>query len=157
MPAAANFHFNLTGNGALRFGNGYGWGYLTGNKTVADGKWHHVAAVWDGSTASPSVDGVLGKSGALSGTQGPGGTTTAPNTVTGASASPWRIGLFQSNNGEFAGSIDEVQVYARALNGSEIGTVMNSGGGGGGGANGITIFNTGVLSAGVLNSDGSID
>jgi hypothetical protein len=75
--------------------------------------WSHVAATWDGATQRLYVNGVQVASRAAAGTL-----LTTSN--------PLRIGG-NANWGEyFAGTIDEVRVYNRALSAAEIQTDMNT-------------------------------
>ncbi len=75
--------------------------------------WSHVAATWDGTTLRLYVNGVQVASRAVAGTL-----LTTSN--------PLRIGG-NANWGEyFAGTIDEVRVYNRALSAAEIQSDMNT-------------------------------
>jgi galactose oxidase-like protein/concanavalin A-like lectin/glucanase superfamily protein/Kelch motif protein len=91
-----------TGSDNLAFGN-----------AIADGVWHHVAVVSDGATVRAYVDG------------DPAGT---PSTVAlGAASGSLQVGawiLGTDSTDYFAGTIDEVRVYSRALTQGEIQTVM---------------------------------
>lgn len=96
----------LMGNGSIRH---YWWSndldVNVGN--LADGKWHHVAATFDGKTRSVYVDGVLKGSDVPQAHRVP------------VQAKNVRIG--STNNGEFfQGSIDDVAIWYRALTPQEI-------------------------------------
>jgi hypothetical protein len=75
---------------------------------IPTGTWSHLAATWDGATLSVYVDGVLAGSAAVSGdlARGSGALRIGGNTV--------------FNNEAFAGRLDEVRVYERALTAAEI-------------------------------------
>ncbi len=92
-----------TGNADFPFGG-----------AITDGVWHHVAVVSDGATLLAYLDGT------------PWGT---PRTVAlGAVSGPLQVGawIWAGGNADyFAGTIDEVRVYNRALAQGEIETVMN--------------------------------
>lgn len=51
--------------GAVSFYPGVGAAWLDGSRGIADGRWHHVAATYDGATARLYVDGTLDAFGAL--------------------------------------------------------------------------------------------
>ena len=81
------------------------------------GIWSHIAVTFDGASIRMYVNGVLRS------------TSAAPGAI-GASASPLRIGgntVFSAPGTEFfAGLIDDVRVYNRALGAAEITTDMNT-------------------------------
>ncbi|MCX5939265.1 MAG: LamG domain-containing protein [Cyanobium sp. LacPavin_0920_WC12_MAG_62_9] len=100
---------------ALRLGTGgtihnYWWGndlIVQSGISLTDGKWHHVAATFDGTTRSIYVDGVL------KGSDKPKGHNASTTT------NNLRIG--STNNGEyFDGSIDDVAIWNKALSQQEI-------------------------------------
>jgi hypothetical protein len=74
---------------------------------LGDGAWHHVAAVWDGSTMYLYVDGVLDASRAA-----------APTTITGTRA--LTIGSIGGASDWTSATLDEVRVYDRALSAAEV-------------------------------------
>jgi hypothetical protein len=95
------------GNQLSLYLNGVSGGWLYGTSDlVTDGKWHHVAATYDGATIALYVDGRLENSFARSGTV-PAGT------------SPIAIGARPGVN-YFAGLMDEIAIYNRALTATEI-------------------------------------
>lgn len=96
----------LMGNGQIRH---YWWGndldVNVGN--LADGKWHHVAATFDGKTRRVYVDGVLK------------GSDVPPAHKLPVVAKNIRIG--STNNGEFfKGGIDDAAIWSRSLSQEEI-------------------------------------
>jgi hypothetical protein len=84
-----------------------------GSSSLPVNTWSHLAATWDGTTLRVYVNGTQVASKAISQT-----------TVT--TTSPLRIGGNSTWGEYFAGKIDEVRVYNRALSMSEIQTDMNS-------------------------------
>jgi RHS repeat-associated protein len=85
-------------------------GSLTGSTQVANGAWHHVAGVWDGTNLGVYVDGVL--DGQNQPASGPGWDYTPPAAV-GATYTSGGNGGWASNL--FNGKIDEVRVSNVAL------------------------------------------
>lgn len=108
----SNFHLYLRGaDGKIGLGNGYGFGTIAGTKTLSDGKWHHVAGVYEGSGTNVAriyVDGALDSSGTL---------TSIPNTLNGSN---WSMGAFMGGGTTFRGSIGDLRLYDRALSVAEI-------------------------------------
>ena len=80
---------------------------LGGPTVLAANTWSHLAVAWDGLTIRMYVNGAQVASGALAGTAA-------------VSASPLRIGGNSVWGEWFAGLIDEVRVYNRALSAAEI-------------------------------------
>ncbi|MHC4643535.1 MAG: LamG domain-containing protein, partial [Planctomycetota bacterium] len=81
---------------------------VLGYKNVNDGKWHHVAGVYDGSEISLYVDGVLDDSLAASGT-----IDTTTHQV-------WLGGNVERLGREWNGLLDDVRIYDHALSAAEI-------------------------------------
>ena len=81
---------------------------VTGVATVADGTWHHVAGVYDGATVTLYVDGAFDRvvSVAVGSLETSNGLRFGEN---------WELG-----HSYFAGDLDEVRLYDRALDASEI-------------------------------------
>jgi chitodextrinase len=103
---------HLTGDYRLAVGSTFA-GYLDSGRTPAVGRWQHVAATYDGSTARIYVDGVQAASAPFSGNVG--------------NANTWRIGAYGSPaTGFFDGLIDNVRIYDRALSASEVATDMTT-------------------------------
>jgi Concanavalin A-like lectin/glucanases superfamily/Bacterial Ig domain/FG-GAP-like repeat/Regulator of chromosome condensation (RCC1) repeat/Immunoglobulin domain/IPT/TIG domain len=101
-------HVNLDGN----------WIYFDCNTTLATGLWYHIAMVYDGTNITGFVNGTS------DGTQAASGTVRA-------SDDPLKIGTYApanppSTTSFFAGRIDEVSFYNRALSASEIQSIYNA-------------------------------
>lgn len=89
------------------------WGNILGNVRVDDGQWHHAAGVYDGSTISLYVDGVLDVTSVASG-------HIAVNNFN------VLIGENAEQRGRFwLGQIDDVRIYNYALNQYEIAQLAN--------------------------------
>lgn len=104
----------VTGTGVLRFwdytGAAYGFadGGSDGATNVADGKWHHVCFVKNGTSGTYYVDGVSD------------GNISALNNITYGS-SDWIIGRdYRAGSASVRGTLDEVRIYNRALSASEV-------------------------------------
>jgi hypothetical protein len=106
----------------VEYGELGGWYYdgsnnarIDGTEDVADGQWHHHAAVWDGDGMKLYLDGQLTNSaGWTGGTPGSSSETT-----------PLRLATYADSNGNpggqwFDGSLDAVAMYQRALSADEI-------------------------------------
>ena len=98
---------------------GLGWwggGDVMGTKTVNDGQWHHVAIAYDGAgTINVYVDGVVD--------------ATAGGRNFSTTATTFYIGG-PTGHAFYAGRLDEVTVYDRALTAAEAGAIYNAGAGG---------------------------
>ena len=91
-------------------------GDLLGKKDVADGKWHHVAGVLDGSMISIFVDGLLDAS-----------TGSSPN----VSVNDYAVFIganAQAGGRLFHGLVDDVRIYDRALSVGELRALVKAGG-----------------------------
>jgi WD40 repeat protein len=86
----------------------WGWGNAGGSVGVNDGKWHHVAGVYDGTKMCFYVDGTLDQSVA---TWGNIGTSQSQVRIGGNSEHPERVSNVL---------IDDVRIYSYALSESEI-------------------------------------
>ncbi len=110
----------VTGAGTVFF-SGYGGSYQApgGTSGYNDGNWHLATATYDGSNVRVYVDGTL------SSTTGMGGLAVA--------ATPFQIGYEKSGTYNAAnfmnGSLDEVGVWNRALNTSEVRALYAAGAG----------------------------
>jgi|GEM_PF-6800723 len=89
---------------------------FAGNKVINDGRWHHVAATYDGTTLELYVDGMLDTS----------TTPTAFNTT----GFGWRLGsrivADNSVSEQLNGRLDEVRVYSTALTQGQLQADMTS-------------------------------
>ncbi|MFN0126711.1 MAG: family 16 glycoside hydrolase [Verrucomicrobiales bacterium] len=92
-------------------------GDLDGNQDVADGQWHHVAGVLDGTKTSIFVDGALDASADSS----PSISVNDYSVLIGANA--------QVTGRLFHGLIDDVRIYDRALSVDELRALGKEGGG----------------------------
>ena len=92
-------------------------GDLSGKTIIADGRWHHVAGVLDGTKASIFVDGVLDASAKSS----PDISVNDYSVLIGANA--------QVSGRLFRGLIDDVRIYERALSVDELRALAKGGGG----------------------------
>lgn len=94
---------------------------LTGGTTlnstteVNDGKWHHIAAIYDGSTQYLYINGVLESSAARTGSISLNDYTVA-------------IGEnIQHDNREWEGAIDDVRIYNSGLTAAQVFKIYNQG------------------------------
>jgi hypothetical protein len=107
---AFNVESGVLGGGRLYF-VGYNTADLAGNAVIADGSWHHVAAVYDGAELRLYVDGVLDVSAAK-----------ALNTSD-VGTYPLTVGRQSYPDGTYwplDGSVDELRVYGTALSTAEV-------------------------------------
>jgi len=94
---------------------GFGNGYINSETAVNDGAWHHVMVTWDytdgGGSGAMYVDGV-------------DVTTTSTYTATHNDNGSDTLKLGVDNNNEssnyFAGTMDDVRLYSRALSAAEV-------------------------------------
>ena len=86
---------------------------VNGTKNVNDGRWHYVVGVYDGSSLTLYVDGVVDKS--ISCTGSP--STNNYQVEIGRNA--------QASGREFNGAIYDARVYNRALSAAEVQTIYN--------------------------------
>jgi hypothetical protein len=112
---AEDFGVALVGDKAA-FGVGNPDTTLTSTTAINDGQWHHVAATRDAVSGRMQlyVDGSLQAS-----AQGPNGIKNAPPHL--------RLGSIRSGaaSGFLSGTIDDVQIFGRALSADEIPPLMN--------------------------------
>ena len=90
------------------------WDVLVASQGLVDGKWHHVAATWDGTNSSLYVDGQL--------------VATQPDAYDGYSwTTPLRLAYRDTNppGCHFGGSISDVRIYRRALSSDEVAADYN--------------------------------
>ncbi len=100
---------------------------LYGTRNVNDGKWHHVAAVYDGTHSYLYVDGTLDASQPATGLIAQNNDLVCIGATSKAyelSCSCIELGYF------FNGLVDEVSIYNRALSSNEIAAIYNAGSGG---------------------------
>lgn len=88
---------------------------LPGTTNVADGQWHHVAAVYDGQTKRLYIDGQLDAQRTYS-------QSVSTNNI------PVRLGFnTEYPTGEYNGLLDDVRMYNRALSQAEVANLMTPG------------------------------
>jgi hypothetical protein len=87
---------------------------IAGTQNLCDGSWHHVAAVRTGKTYRLYVDGALVISNSNAANTAPTYTRLA-------------VAAYIGGGNPFQGKLDDVRVYSRALSGTEIQAVYNSG------------------------------
>jgi len=97
----------------LKIPSGAPWGNLYGERSVNDGKWHHIAGIYDGSKMYLIIDGNMDTSQPASG---------RINT----NDEPVFIGENSENTGRhWDGLIDDVRIYNYALSEDEITELYN--------------------------------
>jgi len=120
------FNFGLTNN-RIHYGRrvpaGTDEGYSGNTEGLNDGTWHHIAVVVNNDNYIFYLDGNNDGSGTFSRATG--------DASQGNSIANMQIGVRSRNGGEkdanaFAGSIDEVMVYNRAITSSEISELYNN-------------------------------
>lgn len=84
----------------------YGGTFLVTAAPPSNGTWHHVAYTFDGTTHRLYVDGSL-----------KGSATTTPQT---AIPTKLEIGRWTGGNEWLRGKLDDIRLYARALNPTEV-------------------------------------
>ncbi len=105
-----SLEFACTG---LKIPSGAPWGNLYGKRSVNDGQWHHIAAIYDGSKMYLIIDGDLDSS------QPASGRINTNN-------EPVYIGENSENTGRcWNGLIDDVRVYNYALTKEEVTALSN--------------------------------
>ena len=100
----------VAAGGVLNTGFGGDW-MCTGKTPIDDGKWHHVASVYDGESVKLYIDGSLDE-------KTTGGTRPPENTM------PLRIGGSPDIGEMFCGPIDEVAFFDVPLTEEEIQNLM---------------------------------
>jgi hypothetical protein len=113
---APNNAFYVIVNGSKAgIGNWGGGGEVFGTTDVTDGAWHHVALTYDGTGVTQLyVDGAL--------------EATASKTYNTTSRGTIYFGSTVEGSGEFyTGPIDEISIYDRALDASEIQSIFTAG------------------------------
>jgi hypothetical protein len=100
-----------------QLGNGGGYVLATGSTAAQTNTWYHVAMTYDGTTLKLYVNGVSDASAAAVNAMTP---TTQSFSIGGLPSGPW----------DFAGRIDELSLYNRALTSSEVLGIYTAGAGG---------------------------
>ncbi len=89
--------------------------YAESSASVTDGAWHFIAGVYDGTSLLVYVDGALA------------GTTAAAGLTMPATANALELGGHCNGNAyPWAGSVDDVRLYGRALSAAELASDMNT-------------------------------
>lgn len=88
-----------------------------GNTVLDDGNWHHVVAIWYGTSSGPLSCFIDGNVETGSG---------APTDVTANGISQISVGAFQNNQNFFVGHIDDVALWNVALTTQQVLSVWNS-------------------------------
>ncbi len=101
---------------------GVSGGNVVSNQPVADGQWHHVAAVLEAPEAGPALVQHLRLY--IDGQLDPGVYTSPTLSIVTGTACPVRVGTIEQVSGLlgsfFSGRIDDVRIYERALSAEEI-------------------------------------
>jgi hypothetical protein len=96
----------------LKIPSGAPWGNLYGERSVNDGKWHHIAGIYDGSKMYLIIDGNVDTS------QPASGRINTNN-------EPVYIGENSENTGRYwDGLIDDVRIYNYALSQNEVAELL---------------------------------
>ncbi|MBP6002580.1 MAG: VCBS repeat-containing protein [Pyrinomonadaceae bacterium] len=103
------------GSGQILVAGVNGWGFnITSDASITQGTWHHVAVSATGSGVKLYIDGVE------KGSSGRSAITATTN--------PLRFGFTTNYGGiPFAGKLDEVQFFGRAMTAAEINAIINAG------------------------------
>lgn len=120
-----NFQFRLetTGKvGFVRLSVGTLLAFFTSNKTVNDGKWHHIIATFSNSVGSVIyIDGVLDATDGVTTNNGNG------NEILGIGN--YYSGGVPGSGNYFNGQLDDLRVYARTLSALEVNQLYRQNGG----------------------------
>ena len=115
VAAGANdFGTSLLGN-HFAFGTGNPDSTIVSTTSINDGQWHQCVATREQATGTLKIY----VDGAIQGT-GAGGTNSL------MAASNLRFGSLQTGTGFFAGSLDEIKLYGRALGNNEVAALYDS-------------------------------
>jgi len=120
--AASFWGFRMTGNlwGAELDGDEFGTDNtgVPGAPIIADGKWHHVALVRDGTINTIYVDGANP------------GTAISPEPVQLSNTTPMRAGMsactYVDGTNPYEGDLDELMIFDRALSPEQINVLIHS-------------------------------
>ena len=109
-----SYRFGTNNSGGPHFGmNGPSGGWFNGAVTIDDGEWHHAACTYDGALAAIYIDGALDTDAAKTGAFG------------GDDVHPFYIGENAQATGRMlGGTVDDVQLYNRALSLTEVQSIM---------------------------------
>ena len=119
----SEFHLYLDSAG---FPNwvGYGRDYIQGNKSINDGKWHHVVVVWDYSGSGTTGIGKMYIDGVET-------TASSSYNANGNDIKENMIYIGKPNNSEsknyFLGSLKEIAIYNGKITETEVSELYNSG------------------------------
>lgn len=102
---SSRFEFRLTGSSSINL--------YTTTTNITTNAWHHVTGTWDGTSAKIYLDGNLDN--------------TAATSTLAASSQALQIGRWAGGDGDFDGYIDDIRIYNRALDGSEVSTLATGG------------------------------
>ena len=80
---------------------------ISGDISVNDGQWHHIAGVYDGSTMRLYIDGLLDRSAPAAG-------------IFPVSTAPLTIGANNTGGAMFKGAIDDVRIYGYGMSDAEV-------------------------------------
>ncbi|MCP4455854.1 MAG: hypothetical protein GY809_30720, partial [Planctomycetes bacterium] len=110
-----SYRFGTNNSGGPHFGmNGPSGGWFNGAVTIDDGEWHHAACTYDGAYAAIYIDGELDTDADKTGAFG------------GDDVHPFYIGENAQATGRMlGGTVDDVQLYNRALTLDEVISIMS--------------------------------
>jgi hypothetical protein len=98
----------------LNVGSGENCLAFSETNSISLDNWHYITGTWNGTHSQIYINGTLKSTNPLTG-------------VMSASTNNVLIGNNPSNNRQFNGTIDEVRIWSRALNSTEINAEMNKG------------------------------
>ncbi|MBX4200052.1 PQQ-dependent sugar dehydrogenase [Candidatus Parcubacteria bacterium] len=109
-----SYAMELSSNSAVQctIGNNISYNFVLSSTSLAPNTWSHVACVWNGTTFSVYINGVLNNS-------------AVQNVTPYNNTSPLQFGRWATTD-YFHGSLDEMRIYNRALTASEVQTDMNT-------------------------------
>ena len=116
VNSVAVFGFSSPSESRVRFHLQNAAPEVTGTNPLALNEWHHVAATWDGASIKVYVNGV--KEGEVA------SSATLPSDLGASTAIGAWLG---GGNSFFTGSIDEVEIFNRALSAAEIRAIFEAG------------------------------
>src|ERR1043166_2221541 len=106
----SDFNYQLSLNNTN--GEGLGWGAIASGVDLPLNSWHHLAGTFDGQTFRLYLDGQL--------------IGQADGTLGAENSAPLRIGT-SGDCDRFIGLMDEVEIFNRALSGTEVARIFNAG------------------------------